>query len=133
MWKFGKNGDFKMDTTSWFSFQHSVNINQRNELMLFDNSLFRKESRGISFTLDTLSMTATTKINAPLPKSKYTSRMGSAYLLPNGNLLQTSAKTGTVMVTTDKGVILWELHASFVPYRTEYVPEIFWSKYFVRD
>ena len=133
MWKFGKNGDFKMDTTSWFSFQHSVNINERNELMLFDNSLFRKESRGISFVLDTLSMTATTKINAPLPKSKYTSRMGSAYLLPNGNLLQTSAKTGTVMVTNDKGLILWELHASFVPYRTEYVPEEIWNKYFVRE
>ena len=133
MWKFGKNGDFKMDTAFWFSFQHSINLNSRGELMLFDNSLFRKESRGLSFLLDTVSMTATTKIDAPLPKSKYTSRMGSAYLLPNGNLLQTSAKTGTVMVTTDKGEILWELHASFVPYRAEFVPEDFWGKYFSRE
>ena len=133
MWKFGKNGDFKMDTTSWFSFQHSINLNSRGELMVFDNSLFRKESRGLSFVLDTITMTATTKINAPLPKSKYTSRMGSAYLLPNGNLLQTSAKTGTVMVTSTKGEILWELHSSFVPYRAEFVPEEFWKKYFTRD
>ncbi len=133
MWKFGKNGDFKMDTTSWFSFQHSINLNSRGELMLFDNSLLRKESRGLSFVLDTLTMTATTKINAPLPKSKYTSRMGSSYLLPNGNLLQTSAKTGTVMVTTITGKILWELHASYVPYRSEYVPEEFWGKYFKRE
>ena len=133
IWKFGKNGDFKMDTTSWFSFQHSINLNSRGELMVFDNSLFRKESRGLSFVLDTITMTATTKINAPLPKSKYTSRMGSAYLLPNGNLLQTSAKTGTVMVTSTKGEILWELHSSFVPYRAEFVPEEFLKKYFTRD
>ena len=133
MWKFGKNGDFKMDTASWFSFQHTINLNSRGELMLFDNSLFRKESRGLSFDLDTVAMTATTKINAPLPKSKYTSRMGSSYLLPNGHLLQTSAKTGTVMVTTKTGEILWELHTSYVPYRAEYVPEEFWQKYFKRD
>ena len=133
MWKFGKNGDFKMDTTSWFSFQHSINVNPRGELMLFDNSLIRKESRGISFVLDTATMTATTRIIAPLPKSKYTSRMGSSYLLSNGNLLQTSAKTGTVMVTTETGKILWELHASYVPYRAEYVPEEFWKKYFKKE
>ncbi len=133
MWKFGKNGDFKMDTSAWFSFQHSINLNSRGELMLFDNNLFKKESRALSFDLDSRSKSAITKINAPLPKSKYTSRMGSAYLLPNGNLLQTSAKTGTVMVTTDSGKILWELHAFFVPYRSEYVPEEFWRKYFKRE
>ena len=122
-----------MDTSAWFSFQHSINLNSRGELMLFDNNLFKKESRALSFNLDSRSKSAITKINAPLPKSKYTSRMGSAYLLPNGNLLQTSAKTGTVMVTTDSGKILWELHAFFVPYRSEYVPEEFWRKYFKRE
>ena len=132
MWKFGRNGDFEMDTTSWFSFQHAINVNYEGDYMLFDNNLFREESRALSFELDTISMTATTKINAPLPTEKYTSRMGNAYLLVNGNLLQTSSKTGSVLITNRKGKILWELDSPFVPYRAEYVPAEIWNKYFFR-
>lgn len=133
MWKLGKDGDFKMDTSCYFSFQHSVHINSDGDLMVFDNSLWNKVSGAISFKLDTINMTAKTAIKATLPPAKYTSRMGSAYLLPNGNLLQTSSKTGTVMVTDKTGKILWELNAYFVPYRSEYVPSTFWSNYFVRN
>ncbi len=133
MWKLGKEGNFKMDTTSYFSFQHSVNINSDGDLMVFDNSLWNKVSGAVSFRLDTVNMTAKTIIKATLPPAKYTSRMGSAYLLPNGNLLQTSSKTGTVMVTDIKGMILWELDSYFVPYRAEYVPASFWNNYFVRE
>lgn len=133
MWKLGKNGDFKMDTTCYFSFQHSVNIDSEGNLMVFDNSLWAKVSGGVSFVLDTVKMTATTKIKATLPKSKYTSRMGSAYLMPNGKLLQTSSKTGSVMVTDKLGTILWELNTNFVPYRAEFVPNTFWKNYFSRD
>ena len=133
MWKLGKNGDFKMDSSAYFSFQHSVNINSDGDLMLFDNSLVKNQSRGLSFSLDTVNMVATTKIDAPLPKSKYTSRMGNSYLLPNRNLLQVSSKTGAVFVTDLKGEILWELDSYFVPYRAEYVPGEVWSKYFMKD
>lgn len=133
MWKLGKNGDFKMDTTKYFSFQHSVHINPYGDLMVFDNSLWKKQSGAVSFTLDTVHWTATAKINAILPRSKYTSRMGSAYVLPNGNLLQTSSKTGTVMVTGEKGNILWELNCYFVPYRAEYIPKEIWNNYFTSE
>ena len=101
--------------------------------MLFDNSLWKKVSGGVSFELDTIKMIAVNKIKATLPPSKYTSRMGSAYLLPNGNLLQSSSKTGCVMVTDQQGIILWELNSYFVPYRAEYVPVSFWENYFTRD
>jgi hypothetical protein len=133
MWKFGRNGDFKMDTTSYFSFQHAVNINSEGDIMLFDNNLYLERSRALSFTLDTTKMIATTRINAPLPTSKYTSRMGNAYLLQNGNLLQTSSKTGSVLITDRKGEILWELDSPYVPYRAEYVPTEIWKEYFIRD
>ena len=133
MWKLGKDGDFKMDTTCYFSFQHSVHINPQGDLMVFDNSLWKKVSGGVSFKLDTVNKVATTVIKATLPPNKYTSRMGSAYLLPNGNLLQTSSKTGCVMVTDQKGKILWELNSYFVPYRAEYVPASIWEHYFTRD
>lgn len=132
MWKLGKNGSFKMDTTNYFSFQHSAHINPYGDLMVFDNSLWKKRSGGISFSLDTINWVATTKIQAFLPRSKYTSRMGSAYVLPNGNLLQTSSKTGTVMVTDVNGKILWELNNYFVPYRAEYISTGIWDKWFTK-
>jgi hypothetical protein len=133
MWKLGKGGDFKMDTTLYFSFQHSAHINSKGELMLFDNSLWKKVSGGVSFELDTVNMEANKRIKATLPPSKYTSRMGSAYLLPNGNILQSSSKTGSVLVTDQSGQILWELNSYFVPYRAEYVPYSFWENYFTKD
>jgi arylsulfate sulfotransferase len=133
MWKLGRNGDFKMDTTCYFSFQHSVNLNLDGDYMLFDNNLFREVSRSLSFRLDTTEMTATTIINAPLPTEKYTSRMGNGYLLYNGNLLQTSAKTGSVLITDKTGKILWELDSPFVPYRVEYIPANIWDNYFIKD
>lgn len=133
MWKFGRNGDFKMDSTAWFSFQHAINVNSDGDYMLFDNNLFREVSRTLSFHLDTAKMTATTKINAPLPTVKYTSRMGNGYLLANGNLLQTSAKTGSVMITDKNGKVLWELDSPFVPYRVEYVPANIWNNYFKKE
>ncbi len=132
MWKLGRNGDFKMDSTSYFSFQHAVHINSEGDIMLFDNNLYIERSRALSFKIDTTSMTATTVINAPLPTSKYTSRMGNAYLLKNGNLLQVSSKTGSVMITNRVGKILWELDSPFVPYRAEYVPADIWNKYFIK-
>lgn len=133
MWKLGKNGDFKMDTSTYFSFQHAVNINSEGDLMLFDNSLYKKQSRALSFRMDTATMSATTQINAPLPKSLHSSRMGSAYLLPNDNILQTSSKTRTVLVTTKTGEILWELDTPFVQYRAEYVSAKLWTKYFQKE
>lgn len=133
IWKFGRNGDFKMDTASYFSFQHAINVNAEGDYMLFDNNLFREESRALSFSLDTVTMTATTQINASLPTEKYTSRMGNAYLLENGNLLQTSSKTGSVLITNREGEILWELDSPFVPYRAEYVPAKVWDDYFTKE
>lgn len=132
MWKLGKGGDFKMDTSCYFSFQHSVHINPEGDLQVFDNSIWNKQSGTLSFHLDTVNKIATTKIKAMLPRSKYSSRMGSGYLLPNGKLLQTSSKTGTVMVTDQKGNILWQLNSYFVPYRAEYVPDSLWEKYYIK-
>ncbi len=133
MWKLGKGGDFRMDTTSYFSFQHNVHINKYGDLMLFDNDINTSVSRVLSFELDTVNMIAKTKINLTLPYSKFTSRMGSAYILPNGNFLICSSKTGSVFVMNEEGKVLWELNSYFVPYRAEFVPNKMWNKYFVRE
>ena len=129
-WKFGRNGDFAMDTTSYFSFQHAPHLNANGDLMLFDNGLYNKRSGAKSFKIDEVKKTAKTQLNVQLPSDLYTSRMGSAYLLPNGNLLQTSSKTGAVIVTDPKGTVLWHINLSFAPYRGVYIPIDTWKKYF---
>lgn len=129
-WKFGREGDFRMDTAAYFSFQHTPYILDNGDLMLFDNGLYNQRSGAKAFRLDEGNKTAETVLNVPLPPDKYTSRMGSAYLLPNGNLLQTSSKTGSVMVTDPTGKILWECRLSYAPYRALYIPVETFRNYF---
>ncbi|MEG1545121.1 MAG: arylsulfotransferase family protein, partial [Tannerellaceae bacterium] len=129
-WKFGRNGDFAMDTAAYFSFQHTPYITPEGDLALFDNGLLKLRSGAKVFRLDEKARTAKTVLNVPLPAEKYTSRMGSAYILPNGNLLQTSSKTGSIMVTDKSGKVLWESIMAYAPYRALYIPMETWSKYF---
>lgn len=137
VWKLGKGGDFKMDPNSHFYFQHAAHIDHHGNLILFDNGDFtpndttktNKSSRTLSFKLDTTNMVARTIINAEIPSKYYTSRMGSSYLLPNDNILQTSSKTGNVLITNKDGGVLWVLNTYFIPYRAEYVPENVWQNY----
>lgn len=151
MWKLGKGGDFKMDSSDYFHFQHNVNVLPSGDILIFDNGdkspfntvhnkyhfnrLFApvdkgKVSRVLSFQLDTNTMAAKSKINISLPSSKYTSRMGSAYQLPNENFLVTSSKKGSVFVISKTGKILWELNSYFIPYRAEFIPNSVWARYF---
>lgn len=46
VWRFGRDGDFRMDTTAYFSFQHSPYIMENGDLMLFDNGLHNQRSGG---------------------------------------------------------------------------------------
>ena len=130
VWRFGRNGDFQMDTTDYFSFQHSPYISGDGDLMLFDNGLYDQRSGAKAFRLNETDRTATTTINATLPPDKYTSRMGNATLLPNGNILQCSSKTGSVTVTDQRGKVLWESILPFAPYRAIYVPISTFKSYF---
>ncbi len=137
MWKLGKKGNFKMDGADYFHFQHAPHINKDGDLLLFDNGDYApqdtaklmKRSRAIAFRLDTVNMVATREYAATLPAKQYTARMGAAYLLSNGNILQTSSKTGCILITDKQGKILWELNSYFIPYRAIVVPESFWSAY----
>lgn len=137
LWKLGKGGDYKLKDQELFYFQHAPHITKTGELLLFDNGDFsprdsttaNKQSRAIAFRLDQRNKTAKVAYTAPIPKKQFTARMGSAYELDNGNLLQTSSKTGSVLVTDKTGKVLWELNAYFIPYRAIYVPEETWHKY----
>lgn len=153
-WKLGKGGSFKMNNSDYFYFQHNVNQLSENRIMLFDNGdnspfdttgnklsftrLYNssdkgrgigKSSRVLTFDLNTTNWKASLVQSVALPQHLYTSRMGSAYELPNKNILTVSSKTGMVLILDTTGKVLWELNSYFIPYRAEYVPEKTWNKY----
>ena len=129
-WRFGRAGDFEMDEKDYFSFQHSPCFTEDGDLMLFDNGLYDQLSGGMAFRLDEENLKAEKTVDAHLPQRLYTSRMGSCYELPNGNLLQCSSKTGQVAVTDREGNVLWECFLAYAPYRAIYVPMSTFERYF---
>ena len=56
--------------------------------------------------------------------------MGSAFLMPNGNLLQCSSKTGSILITAQSGKVLWESRMAYAPYRALYVSADLFKNYF---
>jgi hypothetical protein len=139
IWKLGKNGDFKMSSKDYFAFQHNAHFDAKGNLVVFNNgdttplnsTKPHQRTQIISFKLDTVNWKAKEVTDIYLPKDKYTSRMGSADLLPDGNFLWASSKTATVGVEDRSGNIEWELNLSFIPYKTAYIsPELLkeWRK-----
>ncbi len=97
IWKLGAGGNFKPisnDPSPWFTHQHDVRMINNNTLLVFDDGNTRHEfnpnadSRGQEWILNEQNMTATLVVNADM--GNYSSFLGSAELLSNGNLAFTS-------------------------------------------
>jgi hypothetical protein len=94
IWRLGPGGNFRIisaDPSPWFSHQHDVRYINNNTLVLFDNGNVRRSknpganSRGQELVLDETRRVATLVVNANL--GNYAPYMGSAQMLPNGNLV----------------------------------------------
>jgi hypothetical protein len=102
IWKLGAGGHFKAiaNTPSpWFTHQHDVRYINDNTLVVFDDGNTRREfhknadSRGQEWILNEQNRTATLVVNADM--GNYSSFLGSAELLSNGDLAFTSGGIGT--------------------------------------
>jgi hypothetical protein len=102
VWRLGQGGDFAInssDPSPWFSHQHDARFINDNTLVLFDNGNTRRltnpnaDSRGQELVVDEQAMTATLVANADL--GNYSAALGSAQVLPNGNLDFTSGLLGS--------------------------------------
>jgi arylsulfate sulfotransferase len=102
IWRLGKDGDFAVastDPSPWFSYQHNVHYLDKKTLLLFDNGNVRCvgvrkcHSRGQTWTIDEKTMMATSKLNVDL--GNFSSALGSAERLPNGNFVFTLGALGT--------------------------------------
>jgi hypothetical protein len=102
IWRLGAGGDFTAvpsDPSPWFSHQHDVRYINDNTIIVFDNGNTRRltnphaDSRGQEWVLNEQTRTATLVVNADL--GNYSSALGSAQVLSNGNLAFTSGYQGS--------------------------------------
>jgi hypothetical protein len=132
LWKLGAGGNFKVRANAaspWFSHQHDVRYINDKTLLVFDDGNTRRESdrrahsRGQEWILDERNRTATLVVNADM--GNYSSFLGSAQMLPNGNLAFTSGGFGpsnkpagqSIEVLPD-GTRIYMLQASEYEYRS---------------
>ena len=93
IWRLGLAGDFQInssDPSPWFSHQHDANFQSDNiSFTIFDDGNTRQasnpaaHSRGQMLQIDQQNRVATLVLNADV--GTYSSAVGSAQLLPNGN------------------------------------------------
>ena len=122
IWKFGEKGDIIPDQTAIFSGQHTLHLNNDGSLMMFDNGIKTKKSRALSFIINENQRSAKTMINAPLPDSLYTEKMGSAFLLDEKTILQCSTNKNYLLATDLQGKILWKVKTGGLTYRAQFIP-----------
>jgi hypothetical protein len=98
IWKLGADGNFKPIAPNtplpWFSHQHDARYINGNTLLIFDDGNTRHDgvgsgdSRGQEWVINQRKKTATLVVNADM--GNYSSFLGSAEMLSNGNLAFTS-------------------------------------------
>lgn len=97
IWKLGAGGDFTLtNSNETFNYgQHGVNVLANGDILMFDDGNNRPAadggindySRAVEFSLDTTAKTATIVWQYQEQPSFFAQFLGSAYLLPNGNVL----------------------------------------------
>ena len=124
LWKFGKNGDFKIPDYAVFAQAHGLHINDKGWLMFFDNGADKRISRTLAFQLNKTSKTAEARINTWLPPPMFSDRMGSSYLVADTTLLVCIARHKTIALTNFNGNFLWQLQSNRIhSYRAEFIPK----------
>jgi hypothetical protein len=78
--------------------------------MVFDNGIRSARSRLLE--VDPLALRIVWRFQGDPPASFYSSEMGAAQQLPNGNVLVTESEKGRVFEITREGEVVWDF---FVP------------------
>jgi hypothetical protein len=132
VWKLGAGGNFKAIANTpapWFSHQHDVRYINDTTLLVFDDGNTRQasnrnaHSRGQEWILNEHNRSATLVVNADL--GNYSSFLGSAQMLPNGNLAFTSGgllvnnnPAGQSIEVLPNGTRIYVLQMSAFEYRS---------------
>ena len=120
IWKMGRSADFKFPDGDEFFESHDVHFTPQNEMILFENGTNKQQSRVWIYALDETNREANLKLKIALPPYLYSARMGSAYQI-DSTILVCSSQARSVVLTNEKGDIIWHLRLGFIPYRAEFI------------
>jgi hypothetical protein len=142
LWRLGKAGDFQIvstDPSPWFSHQHDANFESDDvSFLIYDNGNTRvptnpaADSRGQLLTIDQQNKVATMVLNADV--GIYSSAVGSAQLLPNGNyhfdsgfiyIPSTGALVAQSVEVNAAGEIVYGIGFAGLEYRTFRMPDLY--------
>lgn len=123
IWILGENGNFEFDAIP-FNSQHAIHKNPYGDYMLFDNGKKQRQTRIVSYKLN--DNKAKTVVSINLPEDLYADKMGNVEVLPNGNFLICSPRSRSVLVTNNKGDILFHINTGIPdPYRATSIPSFY--------
>jgi arylsulfate sulfotransferase len=138
VWRLGAGGSFTLtnnpsDSSLWFSHQHDVQFINDNTITVFDDGNTRHmtdpnaDSRGQEYVLNEQKMTATLVVNADL--GNYSSALGAAQVLSNGNLDFTSGflagPAGQSIEVSPDGTINYVQQQSGIEYRSYFMSNLY--------
>lgn len=123
-WIFGKEGDFELASGSWMYNQHAPEWEVDGSLLVYDNGNERPEgpsTRVVRYALDQENRSAEEIWSWDCPQ--YTSRVGDANLLGNGNVLVTQGAPNnnrpSILEVNPHGEVVWQLNMEGHVYRAE--------------
>ena len=139
VWRLGQGGDFSINSSDpypWFTHQHDVRYINDTTLVVFDDGNTRHlanpnaDSRGQEWVLNETTMQATLVVNADL--GNYSSALGGAQMLPDGNLaftsgLQSSASGnfGQSIEVLPNGAVTYVQTMSGLEYRSYFLSTLY--------
>lgn len=123
IWRLGLNGDFDLNKENIFYQQHAIHNVDDDKLLLFDNGSadFRKSSRALLFTLDSVQNNLFLHQSIFLPDDLFTFKQGSVYQFNDNKYLFSSSTNNKTLITDRFGKILWNLASDESFYRVYYV------------
>ena len=123
IWRFGENGDFRLQPDELFQRQHAAYINRHGNLMIFDNGTTKRKYSSVkSFALNEQSLTAKSVLNITLSKDMFAARMGSAYMIDDTYILVCRPlKDVLLAIYNTDGLELWKVRGTLPSYRAVFI------------
>jgi arylsulfate sulfotransferase len=110
IWRLGEDGDFVLPEEFFFSGQHAIHVNYKNEYMMYDNGVKKGKSRVLCFTIDESFKKVAVKRIIPLPEILSSPKRGSAYYIDDRRILVCSPETSSLAIVDEDGSILARAH-----------------------
>jgi len=122
----GDNNDFTSpEGDGLINHSHMSHVWPGGALIFDNNNHAGQNTSVIEYEWDEATMTVEKVWEYAEPSGRFTSFLGDARRLPNGNTLITFSPHGDIHEVTPAGDIVWEASTNQTPWRVSYVPDLY--------